>query len=163
MEYKELIAEFRKEYDMLKKRHNKLPDYSKLNKIFYIEDFVAKTGFITDVSRMLCWRVIEILTGWSDYMHYLLVPNPNSMIAVTESGLFNDEEKKAMTKLISRIMHLKVRNSKASMKHDTSKDIEIINDAVEFWERELYPATTKILDKTESYWEKSYKGEAKDS
>ena len=47
---------------------------------------IRERGFISSVpSRQLCGRMCENFAKWNEFFHRLLVPSPNSLVAIEES------------------------------------------------------------------------------
>ena len=88
MEKVQLLKEFRWDFDKMKTELGFKSSFDDLNNIFFIDDFVLKTEFVSNrLSRQICSRIVETYMNWNNYLHSLIITNPQNMINVTESKI----------------------------------------------------------------------------
>ena len=153
MENEKLIQEFEKRFDLAKKELKFKSDLEDINKIFYIKDYILKEGFVGKiVTRQICYRIIETFMGWNEYLHGLIMPNPQNMINLSESKVLSQEDKREATELIKKGMELISRNNLIGLTKDLKSEAKIIDDAVRLWEDEFKSSLIKIMKKINEEW-----------
>ena len=149
--------------DLLKQMHEKFNEaqkeigfaatFEEIEEIFFIKDRIFSDGFVSDkFSRQMCSRMSETLGGWVGYLHSLLMPNPQSLMNLTEARLFSEEERKEIRDLIKGAMALESLNSLAGLEKDLAKEREFIDGAVRFWNEKLKPGIVKVVGKVNGGW-----------
>jgi hypothetical protein len=153
MEKEKLLKELKGEFDKSKKEMGFKASFEELEKVFYIKDYVLKEGFVSSrFDRVLCHRVIETVNSWGWFLHGIVVPNPNSMFSITESQYFGEDEKKQFNELMNKTAEIASRNSLLVLNQDKVAEGKLIDDAIEFWNKEFNPELTKIMGKINKNW-----------
>jgi hypothetical protein len=153
MEKKELIKELEKEFQKMKKDLNFKSTFEELNRIFFISDSVLKDGFVSEnLSRQVSYRIVETFMGWNDYLHSIIMPNPQNILNMSESKIFNQEEKKEIIELMKKNMEISSRNSIIGLTKDKKAEAVFIDKAVKFWNEEFKPKMIKIMKKVNKEW-----------
>ena len=130
-------------------------NFEKIDEIFFIKDMVLKEGFVSErLSRRICHRIVETFMDWNGYLHSLVMPNPQNMLNLMESKLFNQEEKKDIMELMKKIMEISSRNSVIALKKDKHGEAKFIDDAVSFWNNTFQNKLDKIMTKINLEWSK---------
>lgn len=83
--------------------------------------------------------------------------NPSSLISVTESQVFSDNEKEKMMKLIERIMMLSSEFNIMVIGNDKELERKFIDDSYSVWKDECAPELKKIMIKIGDRWEERLK------
>ncbi|MBS1266754.1 MAG: hypothetical protein MAG795_00723 [Candidatus Woesearchaeota archaeon] len=148
-----LLDEFEQEFDKMKKELGFKSSFQDLEKIFFLKDFIQNEGYVsTNLSRMICHRISKTFNSWTSYLHGLVIPNPNSMMSVKESKIFEDEEKQKIINLLNDIMELVSRNTLIGLTKDKKLEAQFIDDAVDLWNNKLDPKFVKIVKKVNTSW-----------
>ena len=149
----ELLRLFEEQFGLMKKQLGFKSSLQEIDDIFFLKDIVLKEGFVSPkLSRMVCSRIVELFMSWAGYLHSLVMPNPGSMINVSESQMFPDKEKEDIMQLISKIMVLASRNSMVSLTKDKKNDAKFIDDSVALW-KEINPKLQQIIRHVNEGWD----------
>ncbi len=152
-----LSKEFEKKFEAMKNELKFNATFKDLDEVFFIKDFILKEGYASDsLSRMVCGRIVETYFTWINFLHSTVMPNPGSMIVVTEANMFNDEEKKTVTAMMTKIMALVRRNVVIGLTKDKVEEAKFIDDSLRLW-NEILPEITKISKKVSDSWEEKVK------
>lgn len=151
----ELLRELEEKFEVVKKELGFMSSLKELNRIFFIKDAVLGVGFVSEnLSRQLCSRIVDTYMNWNNYLHSLIIANPQNMFNINESKMFNEEEKKEITKLMTETMALVSTNTLVGLTKDKSTEAKFIDDSVDFWKKTFCPALIKIIKKVNSGWKK---------
>ncbi len=166
----DLVQTFEKDFEKAKKELKIKTTLRELDEAFFLNDSVMKEGYVsTSTPKQICRRIMDVFGSWLNYIHGLIIINPNSMINVTESQAFNEIEKERMGKLIDRLMMFSSEFSLLMLQNDDKKIGAFIDDAFTFWKKELNPALLSYMTKTNKAWTDRFgakpdkKDKAKDS
>ena len=108
----ELIKELEEKFQEMKKDLGFNTTLEELDEIFFLKDYFQKERVIyNSLSRAICGRIVDTLNSWLNFIHGLIMPNPNSMINLVESQSFNENERQEFNKLIVKIMNYISRNN----------------------------------------------------
>ena len=124
-----------------------------IDKIFFIKDLVLKDGFVSpNLSRQLCYRIAEVYMSWNEYLHGLIMPNPQNILNLSESKIFSQEERKDIMKIIKKTMELNSRNILITLTSNKADEGKFIDYSVNLWRNEFVPEITKIIKKVNQEW-----------
>lgn len=147
------MIRFEKEFKSMREEMKFKSTLEDLDKIFFIRDCMLKTGVLSkDLSRMICSRICETFDGWARYYHGLIIPNPGSLVAMTESSLFNEEDKKEIMKVMNKMLALVSENSVIGLTKDKKREAKFIDESVKVWNEIVGPKTTEIMKKVNNAW-----------
>ena len=156
MENKKLIEELEEKFKKTSEKLKIKTSLDDLDGIFHIRDHVLKEGFVSnDLLRQVCYRIIETYMGWSEYLHSLIMPNPQNIINISESKVLSQDDKKEITELIKKVMELASRNSVIALTKDQKAEGELISDGKKLWESEFKPRLVRIMTKINGEWRKT--------
>ncbi len=151
----ELLRELEDKFNITKKELKFKLSFEEIDSIFFIRDAVLSAGFVSEnFSRQLCWRIFETYNNWNNYLHSLIIPNPQNMLNINESKMFNEAEKKEITQLIVGSMALMSANALVGLTKDRTKESKFINESVEFWRKTFNPQLIKVMEKINEGWNK---------
>ena len=146
----ELVKEFEEKFSLMKKELGFKASLDELDGIFFIKDFVLEKKFVSEkLSRMVCGRILDLYGSWINYLHGLIMPNPNYLPGVTESQMFDDKDE--IMKMLEKIMALVSMNTLVGLTKDRKMESKFIDDSVKLW-KELNPKLIKILEKVNKNW-----------
>ena len=152
-EREELLKEFEAEFDSLRKELKVMATLGELDEVFYLRDFALEVGFVSNhLSRGICRRIADLYMNWLSYIHGLVIPNPNSLPNVTESQMFDEQEKEGIMKFIGQLMELISRNSLIGLKKDKAEEGKFMDDALKFWNETFTPKLTVMMKKVNTGW-----------
>jgi len=158
MTKEELIKEFEKEFAELKKRLKFKTSLKNLEEAFYLYDAILAEGYVSPrLSRTICRRIVNAFGNWNNYLHNMIMPNPNSMFMVTESQMFTDEERNEIISLMNMIMAHVSKNTMLGLHPDDSGEAKFVDDSFKIWKKTLNPAITKLMKKVILAWEEKTK------
>ena len=127
--------------------------FEEVEKIFFIKDYILREGFVSDkLERQISSRIADLYAGWSNYLHSIIMPNPQNMLNMGESKLFSAEEKKEMTEMMKKAMELSSRNSLIGLTKDDDEQGKFIDDAVDLWEDLFSVKLIEIMRKINKEW-----------
>jgi len=150
---KELLEELKEKFESTKQELGFKASFDDLNKVFFIEDSVLSTGFVSEnYSRQLCSRIVDTFMNWNNYLHSLIMPIPNNMINMNESKMFDEAERKEMLSLMSASMALTSTNMVNGLTKDKVGEGKFVDEAVKFWNERFKPGVEKIVRKINENW-----------
>lgn len=134
MEQDKLIEEFKEAFNQMSERLGVKSSLDELDEVFYLSDMVLRERFISSkLSRVICARIRDTFNSWIGHLHSLLVPIPSSMIGVSESKVFNEEEKKRIVRTIETLMAFTSENNLIGLTKDKEKEAEYIDNSLIIW------------------------------
>ena len=96
---------------------------------------------------MLCGRMKETFDSWVRQMHEWIMPNPSSMISVSESQAFRDEEKENINMMMKKFMAFSSENIIIGVGKDKKREAEFIDNGLQLWnenKKDLISYTEKV-------------------
>jgi hypothetical protein len=155
MDKKELIKDIEKKFEQLKKELKFNATLEDLDKMFSIKDGILKDEFVSEnFARQVCYRIVETYMGWNEYLHSIIMPNPQNILNMSESKIFSQEEKKEIVELMKKIMEINSQNSLMGLTKDKEAEAKFIDNALKFWEMEFKPKIVAIMQKINQEWGK---------
>ena len=149
----ELLKELQKQFEKTKKDLGFKADLEEFDKHFFIKDLILEKGFVSEnFSNQLRIRIIDVLIFWDNYLHSLVMPNPQNLFNLNESKAFNESDKKEIMKMMSRVAHIVARNGLVRLTRDKDEERKIIDDALKFWNEIYQPFFVRIMRKIEEHW-----------
>ena len=149
----DLVVEMRKAFEKVQAELGFKAGWEELDKIFFIEDAVLGAGYVSKrFSRQICSRIVETYMNWDNYLHGLVIPNPQNMINITESKMFDHDEKKQIMKLMTKTMKLVSSNTLVGLTKEKKKEAGFIDEAVRFWNEEFEPKAKEVMKKVNEKW-----------
>ena len=149
---KELKKEFEEKFAAIKAELKFKSSLEELEKIFFLKDFIAERKYVSEnLSRQLCARIVDLFNSWYGYLHGIMLPNPQSMINVTESQMFNEKEKKEIMRLMNKIIGFTSTNTLNGLLKDKAAEAKFIDDAMVLW-NEIIPKLVELMTKVNKNW-----------
>jgi hypothetical protein len=153
MEKEKLLKDFESEFEEKKKKFKIKVSLEEIDQIFLIRDLILHIGFI---GNNLLWqigsRIAEVYGGWNNYLHSLIMPNPQNLINMNESKIFNPNEKKSITNLISLIASFTSKGQLVNLKRDEKEYGKFIDEGVTLWKEKVLKELIKIAEKINREW-----------
>ncbi|HME87329.1 MAG TPA: hypothetical protein VKE88_02860 [Candidatus Nanoarchaeia archaeon] len=145
--------EFEKSFAVLKKELKIKVTLEELDSIFLVHDYVAKEGFVSNrLERQIVRRIIDVFSSWINYLHGMLVPNPNSILNVNEVSILTDADREKITKTVDRLMIFSTRYNMIAIKDDTKEAGKYIDDSVDAWNKEISPVLLDLMQRSNKMW-----------
>lgn len=155
MEKEKLKKEFEERFEGLKKDLGFSSTLEELDDAFSINDAIMKDGFLSErLSRQICYRIVENFMGWNDYLHSLIMPNPQNILNMSESKVFSSDEKKMITDLMKKAMQVSSKNSIAGLTKDKVLEANFIDSSLKVWEEDFKVKLIEIMKKINKEWSK---------
>ncbi len=152
---KELLKELEDKFQIMQRDLGIKSSLEELDEIFFIKDHILKEGFVSNnLSRQICSRIVETYMSWTNYLHSLVVPNPQNILNISEAKLFDSEEKKIINDLMKKTMKLNSRNNLICLTKDKKEESEFIDDAIREWRENFNRKLIQIINKIKEGWEK---------
>ena len=117
-----------KVYDLLRQKHN-LSEYEQIDKIFEISSIESPEFLLRKIRR----KIIEKLRAYIDVLEDLIHPNA-TVSALHECNYFNEQEKKKISDIYSRLMSYVRLSDILDIQLDEAKDAEFIKKILSDWE-----------------------------
>ncbi|MBI3623795.1 hypothetical protein HY212_06990 [Candidatus Pacearchaeota archaeon] len=156
MKNEEMMKELEDKFSKMKKELGLKTSLDDLDRNFYLKDYILKEGFISEnLIRQVSYRIVETFMSWNEYLHSLIMPNPQNMLNLSESKVLSQEDKKEITELIKKGMEIGSRNSVINLSRNKKQETMLIEDAVKLWETEFKPELSKIMTKINKEWKES--------
>ena len=148
-----VTKELEEKFQSIKKGLGFKSDLEEIDKIFFIRDLVLEKGFVSkDFSNQLRMRIFDVFVFWDNYLHNLIMPNPQNLFNMHEAKVFDESEKKDIIKIMSRVAHLVARNTFLRFSRNNKEESRLIDDSVRFWKETYFPFYIKIAKKIEGHW-----------
>ncbi|MBD3319282.1 hypothetical protein GF342_05230 [Candidatus Woesearchaeota archaeon] len=152
---KELIAELEHAIAEYRKRTALKASFEELEEIFFLRDFVQQEGYVSSrLGRTLTRRVANLFWNWNNYLHNLIMPNPSSMIMVSESQMLSEQEKADIIHVMNTIMDHVTVNTLLGLEPDEKKEAQWIDESVKFWREVVSPQMHTVVQKIGEQWHK---------
>lgn len=152
MQKKELLSELEQEFKQLKDELKLAVTLDELDTIFFVRDAVLQLGYVPNgLSRMICSRITDLFSNWNGYLHNLVVPNPNSMIRMSEGGAFSDEDKKKIMDKMKCFQELISRNILVGLTKKRQDEGKFIQDSVALWSDNL-DFLIDVVKRANTHW-----------
>jgi hypothetical protein len=149
---KEIIKEFETKFKESKKKYKIKSSFQELDDIFLLKDFIEKEGYVsTEVLWQIRDRIMNLFSNWASYLHGIIIPNPSSMLNITESAIFSDKEKEEINKIMSKMLTLTSKNSIINLTKNKKEEAKLIDESKEYW-IEITPKLKEIMIKIHDNW-----------
>lgn len=154
MSKEELLKQLDQEFEKIKKELKFTITLDELDNIFFIRDYILQVNFVSKkFSRMLCGRIRDTFSSWIGQLHGWLMPNPSSMIGISESGIFDEQEKEEIIWIMKIFMKFISQNVLIGLTKDQKKEAEYINNSLIVWNKNI-DSLIKFSKKIQSHWNK---------
>jgi len=114
--------ETEKQYYELRKKF-KLPEFKEIDYEFEISD-LEETNFLL---RAIIRRIAEKLDFCTTILGEILQPDTSNLYAMHETRFFDEEEKKIMYELYSKLMTIRRHSIELSLEHSEKNEAEFIS------------------------------------
>ena len=138
--------EIEKRYNELRKKH-KLPEFKEIDNEFEISD-LEETDFLL---RAIIRRMEEKLDFYSTMLEELLQPDTSNLYAMHETRYFDDDEKKQMYELYTKLMNFNRQSIEVSLEHNKKEESDFINNLFNEW-KELKQELLGFVKKMKASW-----------
>jgi len=137
--------EIEKQYGELRKRH-KLPEFKDMDNEFEISD-LEETSFLL---RAILRRIAERLDFYSTMLEEVLQPDTN-LYAMHETRYFDDDEKKRMYELYTRLMNFNRQSIEVSLSRNEGEEADFVSSMFNEW-KNLRQDLLKYIKKMRASW-----------
>jgi hypothetical protein len=152
---KEITVEFELRFKEFKKDLGFKSSLNKIDEIFLLRDSFSEEGHIgLDMYRAVSRKIVDVYTHWANQLHGLIIPNPSSMISVTQNSMFSESDRDEMIIVLNKMLALTSRNSVIILERNKKEEAKFIDDSVKYWNKELGPLMKKVSKKIQRSWEK---------
>ncbi len=122
--------EIEKQYNELMKRY-RLPDFKEIDFEFELSD-LEETNFLL---RNIIRRVAEKLDFYTTVFEEILNPDASNLYAMHETRSFDENEKKRMYALYTKLMNFNRQSIEVSLEQNEGNEADFINRFFEEWKR----------------------------
>ena len=156
--YEELGKAFSKIKDELKFNAS----FDELEEVFFLKDDALSTGFISDrYDRQICARIVNTYFSWYNHLHSILMPNPSSIVNMTENQAFSDDEKNDLNVLMNKMMTYVSKNNIIGVTKDRQAQGPFIDEGIRFWNEEIKGKLEFVMRRIQDNWKKFSEEEIK--
>jgi len=149
----ELFKELETEFNKLKNESGLQSSLEELDKYFFIKDSILEKGFVSsNLSNQLRSRLIDVVVSWDNYLHGLVMPNPQNLFSINEAKALNESDKKEIMKIMSRAAYFVAKSGGIRLKKDKQAEAKFIDEVLGFWKDTYEPLFLKLLEKIEEHW-----------
>ena len=138
--------EIEKQYNELKKKR-KLPEFKEIDREFEISD-LEETNFLL---QAIVRRIAEKLDFYSTMLEEVMQPDTSNLYAMHETRYFDDDEKKQMYELYTKLMNFNRQSIEASLMHNEKEDSDFISNLFDEW-KVLKQELLKFVKKMRASW-----------
>lgn len=154
----QLVEKFEAEFNKLKKELKFKTTLKELDKVFFLSDFFAERGYISqDISRSVCRRIVDLLMSWYNYLNTLIMPNTGYMANMVESQMFNESEKEEIMQTMNKIIAFTSQNTLNVLKREKKADAKFLDNSIKLWD-EIIPPLVKVMSKVANGWDEKSRG-----
>ena len=140
--------ETEKQYNELRQKR-KLPEFKDMDFEFEISD-LEETNFLI---RAIIRRIAEKLDFYSTMLEEILQPDTSNLYAMHEIKYFDDDEKKQMYELYTKLMNFNRQSIEVSLSHNEKDESEFISIVLGQW-KNLKNELLKFVKKMKDSWKK---------
>jgi hypothetical protein len=152
---KELLKELEEKFKQMKKEFGIKSELQDIDEIFFIKDRISQDKFVSEnISRQICSKMVETYMGWTNYLHSLIMPNPQNILNIGESKIFNQEEKNEIKNMMKKAMEFSSRNSWIVLTKNKEEEVKFIDEVMDNWKNDFSINLIKILKKVKEEWTK---------
>ena len=138
--------EIEKQYNELGKKL-RLPDFKEIDNEFEISD-LEETKFLL---RAIIRRIAEKLDFYTTMLEEVLQPDTSNLYALHETRHFDDNDKKQMYELYTRLMNFNRQSIEISLTHNEDEEVEFIKNLLNEW-KILKRDLLKFVKKMRTSW-----------
>ena len=120
--------ETEKQYNELRKKL-KLPEFREIDLEFELSD-LEETNFLL---RAITRRIAEKLDFYSTMIEEILQPDTSNLYAMHETRYFDDDEKKQMYELYTKLMNFNRQSIEVSLEDNEREEAEFISNVFNEW------------------------------
>ncbi|MBI2650757.1 hypothetical protein HYX04_05620 [Candidatus Woesearchaeota archaeon] len=120
--------EIEKQYIELRKKH-RLPDFKEIDFEFEISD-LEETSFLL---RAIIRKMEEKLDFYSTMLEEVLQPDTSNLYAMHETRYLDDDEKKQMYGLYTKLMNFNRQSIEVSLGHNEKEEADFISSLFNDW------------------------------
>ena len=154
-----LLVRLQNLFDEWKKEAGFNATFKELDEIFFIEDYILASGFVSSkVNRMICGRIVDTYNNWIGRIHSWLVPTPYSLISTSESHLFNEAEKEELKMILKELMAFVSQNAVVGLTKDSKMEAGFVDKSLSLWKKHLQ-TLVKYSSKVHEYWKREASNE----
>jgi len=149
----ELLNDLDEQFKTLKKELRLKYSLEDFDSIFFIRDLISSQGFVSEnLSRVICRRIAENYGYWANDLCGLIIPNPNSLISMSESQAFDKKDREEITLIVNKAMVFVSANPLIGLTKDKKAEAKFMNDAVSMWHEFFRAKLVEISIKANRYW-----------
>ena len=138
--------ETEKQYTELKKKH-KLPEFKEIDFEFEISD-LEETNFLL---RAIIRRIAEKLDLYSTMLEEILQPDTSNLYAMHETKFFDEDEKRQMYELYTKLMNFNRQSIEVSLEHNEKEEADFIYSLFNDW-KVLKQELLRFVKKMRASW-----------
>jgi len=151
----ELIKEFQEKFKEAKKQFDLKSDFEEIDECFFITDYILSKGFVSqDILMQMCGVIVDTFYSWNNHMHNLVIPNPQNMMQMSETKMFNEVQKKEILGIIKSSMALVRTYTLLVLNRNKKAEARFIDDSVKLWKKNYAPKILPIMKKIVDEWNK---------
>ena len=135
-----------KQYNELRKKF-KLPEFKDLDNEFEISD-LEETNFLL---KAIIRRIAERFDFYTTMLEEVLQPDTSNLYAMHETRFFDENEKKRMYDLYSRLMNFNRQFIEVTLENNEKNAVDFINSIFNEWNG-LKQELLGVINKMKSSW-----------
>ena len=135
-----------KQYNELRKKF-KLPEFKDLDNEFEISD-LEETNFLL---KAIIRRIAERFDFYTTMLEEVLQPDTSNLYAMHETRFFDENEKKQMYDLYSRLMNFNRQSIEVTLENNEKNAVDFINSIFNEWNG-LKQELLGVINKMKSSW-----------
>ena len=135
-----------KQYNELRKKF-KLPEFKDLDNEFEISD-LEETNFLL---KAIIRRIAERFDFYTTMLEEVLQPDTSNLYAMHETRFFDENEKKRMYDLYSRLMNFNRQSIEVTLENNEKNAVDFINSIFNEWNG-LKQELLGVINKMKSSW-----------
>ncbi len=151
----EIIIEFETKFSLLKKEIGFKTNLEDLDEIFLLKDSIMDEGYIpNDLFSLLSRRVVDFYSNLVNQLHSIILPNPNSMISITQNSMFTEDEREEMIQLMNKILALTSQSPVITITQNKKDKAKFVDGSFKLWDKNLKEKMKNISVKINKEWTK---------
>jgi hypothetical protein len=153
MENDTLIKRLKSDFETIKKEHTIKISFEDLDKEFYLINTILSEGYVpVKLTEFISKQACNTMISWNNYLHSLCMPNPQSMISITENQMITEEMRGKIIKLMTHIMAHTAENNIMILESNSKKRAAYIDASYQLWISNFKPQMMEIMQLLQKGW-----------
>ena len=121
------------EYNELAGKHG-LPSFEEMDRLLLLSDFSSQNGYVPKyLLKFIKNRFADMFSGWLNFLHGFIFPNPQSAILMSEYSKISEQDKSTINTIIKEMMIFQRESTIIDLDDTPELNADIIKRYFKFW------------------------------